>query len=719
MRVGSNRGSCFCFTDDFAVASGAVLLGLCFEKRFGYEKYDSSAPVFQILGQKTAGSSFCSKDQDENVERKIIVKKAKRYAILTSDTDKETIRKILTLFNSKENLNGEYIKVILASRKAREGLNLANVQNIHLVNPAWNQSNMYQAIYRAIRATSHVDLIQFRKAQAIERGENPEDVRVIVKIYQHCSILSQEEEVQEFSRQIDKENYSVELQMYQYAEQKDRNNAVVMRMLKQCAIDCQINMARNKGRENDEDGSQTCNYMECDYECFDPAPTGLDFTTYDVYYKDELVEKIKERLIELFEFKNQYTSEEIIRNINEFPTKFVIQGLAEMIKEKTPFINRYGHTSFLSENGDLFFLINELNAYSTENIENLYTEDVKSIGKTEYNENLYGVGRRDFDEMTRQLRKPLDEKRVKNILQSENLLDEIEQMDRNVLITLIENLLLKQRSQRLEDKESKVLSKYKNLIFDLQEPITLIQTTQESLTEPAKPKRGRKKKLDAPVKITNLKKEKINWDNIEYGEPVTVHLLDLLLVDKAGYKTTTKFEKGDANIRILKKDETRWRDATDLEKLAYNQLIQYQKQNEKERLFGDKEIYGTVLQDNIFRIIDKTKERKVSTKNSKPHKLKGTKCKESLSFQQLTDIMYRLNIKPELYEELEIGEFPEDSSGLAKYLKEKKDYKTDQMTPEQMMEAGKWVATGLLKDQLCVIIRDYFEEQELLYKLVD
>lgn len=708
-QIDKEEGNCFCFTDDFAVASGAILLGLCFEKKYGFSRYDPKGPVFKIVG--------CTKDQEENEEREIAVKKAKRYAILTSDTDKETIRKILSLFNNKENMNGEYIKVILASRKAREGLNLANVQNIHLVNPAWNQSNMYQAIYRAIRATSHVELIKAKKEEAIQRGEDPNKVRVKVKIYQHCSILNQSDEIQEYSIEVDKENFSVELQMYQYAEQKDRNNAVVMRMLKQCAIDCQINMERNKGREGiDQNGSQTCNYMECNYECVDPAPLGLDFTTYDVYYKDELVQEIKEKLLVLFEIKNQYSISEILKNITDFPPKFVIQGLSEMIKEKTPFLNRYGYTSFLAENGDLFFLMNELNAYSTENIETIYTEDVKSIGKVEYNENLYGVGRRDFDETTRMLRKPLDEKKVSGLLQSENLLKEVETMDNKVLITLIENLLLKKRSGALDPMEESVLKKYKNLIYEIGEPLNLLEDARSSLSAPLVPKKGRKKILDAPVKITKLKKE-INLDEIEYGEPVVFHLLDLLSVDKAGYKTTTKYLKCDANIRILKSSEGQWRDVTDIEKLAYNGICQAKTAETQEKMFEDKDIFGRMLQDNIFRIIDKAKESEKAKTNSH-HELKGADCKNSLNFPELADIMYRLKLKPENFG-LEMEEFPKDKNGIIKYLK-KKDFKNiDDMPMDQLIEAAKWVATGYIKVQLCEIIKEFFEQQKLLFKLVE
>jgi hypothetical protein len=737
------EGNCFCYTDDFAVASGSVLLGLCFEK-YGYSKYDSNAPVFQILGQKNVGgSSYCSKDLDESIERKITVKPSKRYALITSDTDRELTRKILTLFNSRENVNGEYIKVIIASRKAREGLNLANVQNIHLVNPAWNQSNMYQALYRAIRATSHVEIIKLKKKEAIERGEDPENVRVRVKIYQHCSILSSEEEIQELSlEKLGKEDVSVELQMYQWSEMKDRNNSVVFRMLKQCALDCQINKERNQrinedGSQADEDGSQACNYMNCDYECVDPEPTEIDFTTYDVYYKDELVDKIKVKLQELFDVKNTYTVKEIFSYIQEYPAKFVVQGLAEMIKDKTPFKNRYGYTSFLGENGDLFFLISEMNTYSTENIQTLYENDMNSVSKNEYNENLYGVGKKDFDETTRKLRGPIDENKVKKILERAQVLSSaqgsraqqgsrgqianplLEIQDVNVLITLIEYLYTKQEKfgQSLTDNEKALIRKYENLIYVLQEPLSLLEATKESLSAPTQPKRGRKKILDAPVKITKLKKD-INLNEIEYGDQeVIIHTLDLLKVDKADYNTTTKFEKGDTNIRILKSDESGWRDVTDTEKIAYNQLIQYQNKNEKEK-FQENEIYGTILQDDKFRIIDKQRKGKKAKKSKKGSQLNGTKCENGFEFWELTNIIFRLGVTPEsLGIEIDASKIPEDEETLKAYLKKEKDYKLEGMTLEEMKEAAKWVSNGYTKVSLCQELRKIFEQQELLYKL--
>ena len=707
-----NPGNCFCYTDDFATASGAILLGLCFEI-FGYKKYTPTSAAFETTGIRTS-TTLCSKDDVDEI-RKIKIKPEKRYVVLTSEADRETVRNILTLYNSKENMNGEYIKVFIASKKAREGLNLSNVQNIHLICPAWNYSNMYQAIFRAIRATSHIGLLNYLKEKAIIEKKNPNDVRVSVRIYQHCSVLSDEPEIQELSEEIGKPNISVELQMYQLSEEKDRNNAVVMRMLKQCALDCQINQDRNQ-RTTDEDGSQTCNYDKCRYKCVDPPPIDTDFTTYDVYYKDELVEKIKIKLIELFEKKNTYMASEIFDNINEFPPKFVLQGLAEMIKDKVPFMNRYGYTSFLAENGNQFFLVSELNAYSTEAVETLYDMNVNTIGKTEYNENLYAVGRKDFDETIKALRKPIDDKKVEQILSSENLLEDIEKIDTNILITLIENLLLKERNKEsLTEQETKAISKYRNLIYSLNEPLSLIQESQEKRSEPTKPKRGRRPNLNKPAKITNLKKDLVVED-IEFGEPVMVHILDLLRGDKTGYKTTTKFVKGDANIRILKESEGKWRDTTEIEKLAYNKLIQFNLSQETKRLFGEKDIYGTVLQDDVFRIIDKTKENAKAKKN-RHYILKGRECVD-LRFQELTDILYRLKLSPENFG-ITTKTYPKERDKIQKYLQKEKEYSNmDNMSMEQLQEAAKWASTGLIKDGLCEIIQEYFEQERLLYRLI-
>jgi hypothetical protein len=717
-----NPGSSFCYTDTFANFSGAALLGLCFESFFGYERYNTKSPPFSTTGGKSRLTSFCTKDDlnlDPNLQKKILVQPKKRYALLTSLSDDETIRNILTLFNSKENVNGDYIKVIIASVKAREGLNLANVQNIHLVNPGWNQSGMYQAMYRAIRATSHVELLKILKEKAKENNENPDEVRVKINVYQHCSIADLEsEEVQNFADEIGIDVDSVEKQMYLWSEQKDRNNSVVMRMLKKCALDCQLHKNRNV-RPTDKDNSPSCNYTTCDYECVDPPPASnsLDFSTYDVYYQDELVEKIKKQLIVLFEKKNSYTATEIFDLITEFPAKFILQGISEMIKDKTPFINRYGYTSFLDQDGNQFFLVNELNSYSNEAIENLFGNQLDTVNKTEYNENLYAVGKKDFEDTIRILRKPLDEKKVDRLMKDENLFDKVEDLDPNVLITLLENIIEKKmKKEKINDQEEMVLQKFKKFIFYLNEPLSLMEDIDASQKGTGKSKRGRKRDLTKAPKIKMIKEE-LDLDSMTFGEPVVVHILNLLIEEKAKYRETTKFEKADVNIRILKESDPKWRDTTDIEKLAYNQLIQNERKIQTRERFGGLPLYGTILQGGKFRIIDKEGED-VRAESNRHHLRKGKMCVTGFDYQKITNIMFRLGLTTDKFK-YALGDYPKERKEMEKYLIKESKYKnTEEMSDEELEHSARWVSTGKTKIDLCNLIQEYFDENDLLEKII-
>lgn len=67
-------------------------------------------------------------------------------------------RKILTDFNHPSNIDGSKIKVILVSLAGAEGISLRNVQQIHIMEPYWNEVKIKQIIGRAIRICSHYTL---------------------------------------------------------------------------------------------------------------------------------------------------------------------------------------------------------------------------------------------------------------------------------------------------------------------------------------------------------------------------------------------------------------------------------------------------------------------------------------------------------------------------------------------------------------------------------
>ena len=55
-------------------------------------------------------------------------------------------------------MNGNLIRVILGSRVAGEGLDFKNIRDIHILEPWYNLSKLDQAIGRAIRNCSHIDM---------------------------------------------------------------------------------------------------------------------------------------------------------------------------------------------------------------------------------------------------------------------------------------------------------------------------------------------------------------------------------------------------------------------------------------------------------------------------------------------------------------------------------------------------------------------------------
>lgn len=72
--------------------------------------------------------------------------------------DKEIRTENKNIFNQTDNKDGKNIKIIMISPAGAEGINLANVRQVHLMEPYWNEGRIQQIIGRAIRQCSHKDL---------------------------------------------------------------------------------------------------------------------------------------------------------------------------------------------------------------------------------------------------------------------------------------------------------------------------------------------------------------------------------------------------------------------------------------------------------------------------------------------------------------------------------------------------------------------------------
>jgi len=72
-----------------------------------------------------------------------------------NDKEKQEVKAVL---NSKNNMNGEIIRVILGSPSIKEGISFKHIQHLHQIDPVWNSSAKEQIEGRCIRYKSHEDI---------------------------------------------------------------------------------------------------------------------------------------------------------------------------------------------------------------------------------------------------------------------------------------------------------------------------------------------------------------------------------------------------------------------------------------------------------------------------------------------------------------------------------------------------------------------------------
>lgn len=273
----------------------------------------------------------------------------KRYALITGETNKARIANILRIFNNPANKNGKYIKVIIGSETISEGINLKNIQDIHILTPSWNFTETYQALSRAIRAFSHEDL---------KSDENKRDF--YVKIHLHCSVSKDS-------------SINIDLKMYKISEIKDKKIKLIERLIKESAFDCQLNIARNKidykSKESDKDFTRDCEYATCNYTCSNVDEKvdneNLDYSSYLLRYTNQYKIQIKELLSDMFEksksgivLLNEVISKFNVGEIDEkIKNKIILMYITELADDKVVFKLKSGKKGYLSYQENYLFLI--------------------------------------------------------------------------------------------------------------------------------------------------------------------------------------------------------------------------------------------------------------------------------------------------------------------------------------------------------------------------
>tara|TARA_B100001094_G_scaffold118236_1_gene114000 strand:+ start:1271 stop:5116 length:3846 start_codon:yes stop_codon:yes gene_type:complete len=189
--------------------------------------------------------------------------KKKRFTYLTGKESQEIRKLNKDAFNSKENMRGEYIQLILISSAGAEGISLACVRQVHIMEPFWNYIRIDQVFGRAIRIGSHNDLPpdernvdEYLYVAAIPEGETVEELFKTLKEsnWPEISDIDYEENIKlkliEKHKSIHKtitkmismkretQNRTVDQLLFDIMEKKQNISSKISNIIKESSVDC-------------------------------------------------------------------------------------------------------------------------------------------------------------------------------------------------------------------------------------------------------------------------------------------------------------------------------------------------------------------------------------------------------------------------------------------------------------------------------------------------
>ena len=350
---------------------------------FIYSNYLEGGVLPILLALEQNGYKHCSdneifqsKDKRESIsyEGKLKSKykegefKQARYMVISGSFEsglnltQKNFKKEIELVTSKENKNGEIIKVIIGSTMAAEGLDFKNIRSIHLLEPWHNINKLEQVIGRGIRNCSHIML------------DDPKYRNVTIYLY--TTIIEDRE--------------TIETYLYRRCEIKSKQIGQIELLLKDMAIDKYLFRNANIIQEEDveevevkpsyrkhesfsikpfdRDGeySRSCSFLEdCnylknrDFKINENIET-LRKDTFSIKYSQELIHIYKKKISELISEEFYLNYEDIQSRLDDLIEnkidEFIIHALSQMVSDKYPITSINGVKGYLvySDNYYLF-----------------------------------------------------------------------------------------------------------------------------------------------------------------------------------------------------------------------------------------------------------------------------------------------------------------------------------------------------------------------------
>lgn len=715
--VKNEKGNCFVYCDYYK-GSGAIVLACCL-KAMGFDQFDEKQSIFTNINQDNTLKPFCASGTSSAETRKVrdnfpsFQKTGKyRFAFLTSGLDETKQQIMMEAMNSYENRHGDYIKVFITTEVGKVGININNCLQVHLMGPQWNPSSTWQALSRALRATSHEDILNEKRKKYIEKGKNPEDVEIKVRIFKHAAVPDRR--YKSFNAP------SIDLSIYILSEFKDFKIRNTMRKLQQCSIACYSHYNRNV-RKTDKDGSAICGYNKCRYRCVGNFMKE-DVSTYDIYYAQELIPEIAKEIRDFFRQTYVSSFESLAIFLSQYDKKYITMALESIIDNKVVFLDRNGYVSYLKEDNGSFYLDHTYPDSSKGSIAmSYYTADIIALQKESLS-NIIIMTNNEKDSGTL-----MDIKENRSREKFDILIDKIGTSSK---IILVEDAIEEMVIDKVDIESPKysyirfVLDKFKNNIFELKEPVTEINKYNLKLQD-IRSAPGRKRDPNATRRLQKINTGKLSEEKLESilekdTETIYIHTMFSQVSAQTSYATSSHYNKAEGRIRILKPSEwpVGWRDlSSEAEKVVYNILLQITIELRNEKLAGESGYYGTII-NGEFRIISPIEgisaEQAKSLDNRR--KPKGRLCK-NINIDSLYDIMYNIKYPVELdrvYLEEERTEAVRNIKNGGIKTKGVEDWPIEKLSYFLTLIGADVRKKPLSKENICVDIQDFMEKQGML-----
>lgn len=320
---------------------------------------------------------------------------------LSEDIPEDKQQILAKVFNHIDNIQGKYIKLVLGSKVMNEGISLANVAELHILDVHFNLGKVDQVMGRGIRHCQHYNMMS---------KDNPFPE---VNVYKYAVTLEK--------------GLSNEEELYKKAELKYLLIKKVERAIKDTAIDCPLNRHGNifpeevkqyKDCYNPKEPVKgkdmcpaVCDYMKCEFKCedallnnkyYDPkrklytviTKNKLDMSTFTNSLAKNEIDNTKKIIKDMYKTKYAYTLDVIVSTVkstykNEkydlFDEFFVYKALDELIPVTENDFNNFKDTILDKYNRSGYLIyINKYYIFQPYD----QNEDVPMYYRTTYNKPL-------------------------------------------------------------------------------------------------------------------------------------------------------------------------------------------------------------------------------------------------------------------------------------------------------------------------------------------